>query len=125
MKYFRYCSDYESPYTNQPYGIFISVWHLIRDKKVTSEDETAYWTARKWFESNLPIPPYYNDGNPEKAVTWFKETAMESLIVQKLKIYHDIAKKYGTRINLIASENPGQIIYEDEYQIATIKKTEN
>ena len=120
MVYFRFCADYESPYTNQPYGIFIAVWHLIRDKKVSAEDESAYWNARKWFESNLPIPPYYENGNPDKAITWFKEAAMESLIVKELALYKTIASKYGTHIRLISSDSPGQVIYEDEYQIATI-----
>jgi hypothetical protein len=121
MKYFRYCSDYVSPYTNQPYGIFIAVWHLIRDKKATAEDEAIYWAARKWFESNLPIPPFYTDGNPEKALTWFKDTAIDSVIVRELEIYKRIAEKYGTRIILVSSEDPGRIIYEDEHQIAAIQ----
>ncbi|MES2660810.1 MAG: hypothetical protein V4689_19450 [Verrucomicrobiota bacterium] len=120
MKYFRFCADYPSPYTNQPYGIFIAVWHLVRDKKVSEEDESTYWRTRKWFEENLPIPPYYEQGNPDKAITWFKETAMESPLVKELRIYKDIAGKYGTNIALISSEAPGRIIYEDDYQVATI-----
>jgi hypothetical protein len=120
MTYFRFCADYESPYTNQPYGIFIAVWHLIRDKKVSEQDESAYWDARKWFESHLPIPPYYGNGNPDKAITWFKESAMEGLIVEKLALYKNLAGKYGTSIHLISSDSPGQVIYEDEFQIATI-----
>ena len=120
MKYFRFCADYPSPHTDQPYGIFIAVWHLIRDKKVSKEDESIYWITRKWFEENLPIPPYHENGNPDKAITWFKETAMESHVVKELRIYKDIARKYGTNITLISSESPGQIIYEDDYQVATI-----
>ena len=120
MKYFRFCADYQSPYTNQPYGIFIAVWHLIRDKKVTENDASRYWETRTWFESNLPIPPYYKDGNPEKAVTWFKESAMGGIIVKKLDIYQEIAGKYGTSIQLISSESPGTIIYEDDHQVAAI-----
>lgn len=119
MKYFRFCATYQSPYTNQPYGIFIAVWHLIRDQKVTEDDASTYWEARAWFESNLPIPPFYGNGNPEKAVTWFKESAMESIVVKKLNIYEQIAAKYGTIINKVSSESPGTIIYEDDYQIAT------
>lgn len=118
MTYFRFCTDYTSPYTNQAYGIFIAVWHLVRDGKVSAEDEAAYWKAREWFESTLPIPPYYADGNPEKAITWFKESAMGSEIVKELSIYQDIASRYGTAIELVSTKTPGRIIYEDEYQIA-------
>lgn len=120
MKYFRFCTDYQSPYTAQPYGIFIAVWHLIRDRKVTEDDAAIYWQTRTWFENNLPIPPYYEHGNPQKAVTWFKESAMESHIVKKVNIYRDIATRYGTSIRLVSSESPGEIIYEDDYQVATV-----
>ena len=67
MKYFRYCAPYVSPHTNQRYGIFIAVWHLVRDKKVSMEDEADYWKARAWFEASLPIPPFYATGNEERA----------------------------------------------------------
>ncbi|RYD18743.1 MAG: hypothetical protein EOP88_21520 [Verrucomicrobiaceae bacterium] len=118
MTYFRFCTDYTSPYTNWPYGIFIAVWHLVRDGKVSAEDEAAYWKAREWFESTLPIPPYYADGNPDKAITWFKESAMGGEIVKELPIYQNIASRYGTAIELVSTKTPGRIIYEDEYQIA-------
>ena len=122
MKYFRYCALYVSPHTNQRYGIFIAAWHLIRDKKVSIEDEAEYWKARAWFEANLPIPPFHATGNQERAITWFKESAMDSEIVRGLKIYHDIAARYGTQIELISSESPGTIIYEDNFQIGTVQK---
>lgn len=112
-----------SDYTNQRYGVFIAVWHLIRDKKVSAEDESSYWKAREWFEEHLPIPPYHKEGNPQRAITWFKESAMESLIVSKLKVYQDIAKRYGTEIELISTESPGIIIYEDKFQVASIDAT--
>ena len=122
MKYFRFCADYESSHTQQRYGIFIAVWHLIRDKKVSAEDEAAYWKARAWFEAHLPIPPYHKDGNPDRAITWFKETAMDTAVVKELKTYRDIAERYGVKIELISSDSPGTVIYEDDYQIATVPK---
>jgi hypothetical protein len=118
MNYFRFCTNHTSPYTKQPYGIFIAVWHLVRDGKVSEEDEATYWKTRAWFESNLPIPTYYENGNPERAITWFKESAMNGAIVKTLSIYQDIAIRYGTAIELISTETPGTIIYEDDYQIA-------
>lgn len=120
MKYFRFCADYVSPYTRERYGIFIAVWHLVRDKKISAEDEASYWQAREWFETHLPIPPYHQNGNPDKAITWFKESAMNSLVVQKLVIYRDIAARHGTEIELVSTDSPGRVIYEDEYQIATV-----
>ena len=121
MNYFRYCARYVSPHTNQRYGIFIAVWHLVRDKKVSDEDEAAYWKARAWFEANLPIPPFHATGNEERAITWFKECAMDGPIVEKLRIYREIAARYGTEIELISTESPGRIIYEDDHQVGAVQ----
>ncbi|CAM3069653.1 hypothetical protein [Rariglobus hedericola] len=122
MNYYRYCSAAISPYTRERYGIFISVWHLIRDKKVTAEEEAAYWKARAWFETHLIIPPFYKEGNPDRALTWFKATAMDCHIVQELKFYRDLAQKYGVQIDLVSTDAPGEIIYEDDYQIGALQK---
>ncbi|RYD36879.1 MAG: hypothetical protein EOP85_17990 [Verrucomicrobiaceae bacterium] len=92
----------------------------MRDGKVSAEDEASYWKARTWFESTLTIPPYYADGNPEKAITWFKESAMDSHIVSEPKIYQDIASRYGTAIELISTKTPGRLIYEDDWQIGAV-----
>jgi hypothetical protein len=46
---------------------------------------------------------------------------MKSRVVQELKAYHNIAMKYGTEIELISTETPGTVIYEDDYQVSTIR----
>ena len=56
MKYHRYCSDAMRPFTGERYGIFVAVWDLIRDRKVSEEEEAEYWGHRAWFEANLPLP---------------------------------------------------------------------
>ncbi|BDI28943.1 hypothetical protein CCAX7_009940 [Capsulimonas corticalis] len=87
MKYFRYCTDAISPHTQMPYGVFVSVWFLVRDKKLTEVENDAYREAYAWFEEHLPIPPLYQSGNDEKAITWFKESALKTEVVQKLDLY--------------------------------------
>lgn len=120
MKCYRFCAPCCSPYTGERYGIFIAVWHLVRDGKTSPEDTASYWKSRQWFESNLLIPPYHADGNPDRAITWFKESAMDSSVVRELDNYRRIAAKYGTEIELVVMESPGRIIYEDDYQVATV-----
>jgi putative transposase len=33
--------------------------------------KAEYWENRQWFESNLPVPPFYESENMIKAITWF------------------------------------------------------
>lgn len=76
MKYHRYCSDAISPFTGERFGIFVAVWHLIRDRKVGEEEEAEYWRHRAWFEEKLPLPPFHPDGDPRRAITGFNDRAM-------------------------------------------------
>lgn len=118
MEFVRFHSPAISPYTGEPYGFFVAVWHLIRDGR-TDEAETAlYWEHRSWFEANLPIPPFYAEGNPVRAVTWFKEGRLTEDMSSRLCFYFDLARKYGIEIVTSRSASPGAVLYEDEFQVA-------
>jgi len=90
------------------------------DNKVTTEEEAAeYWKNREYFERVLPVPPFYEQGNPDRAVTWFKDTTEGKSIYEEMTFYREIAAKYGVQLYLSeCDELPGEVIYEDEYQIA-------
>ena len=90
------------------------------DDGILSEAETAeYWKNRRYFEEILPVPPFYEQGNPEGAITWFKDTEAGNRIYEQLTFYRDMAAKYGLALYLTeCNELPGEVIYEDDYQIA-------
>jgi len=52
---------------------------------ILSEEETAeYWKNRAYFEKVLPVPPFYEEGNPDKAITWFKDTPKGNQIYSEM-----------------------------------------
>lgn len=73
-----------------------------------------------WFEDNLPDPPFYEKANCRKAITWFKrETTSE--MIEKIERIKTIIERNGWQIEVEYRESaPGKVIYEDEYQIASI-----
>ncbi|UVI27483.1 hypothetical protein [Paenibacillus spongiae] len=76
----------------------------------------------RWFEENLPNPPYYEDNNVIKAVTWFKDTPQSREMLIRLKPFFQLAEKYGAKlIRSVSAEPPGVIVYEDDYQIAVTR----
>ena len=89
------------------------------DAGIISDEETAeYWKNRAYFEKVLPVPPFYDEGNPDKAITWFKDTPEGNRIYSEMTFYHEMARKYGTQLYMSEyDENPGKIIYEDDFQI--------
>ncbi|MBO4485465.1 MAG: hypothetical protein J5738_08765 [Lachnospiraceae bacterium] len=119
MKYYRVHTDEIAWLTKQPRGIFTAVWKLI-EAGVTTEEETAeYWRNRRYFEEALPLPPYYEAGNPDGAVTWFKDTEQGNDIWRQMTFYRAMGAKYGVAIFISeCDEIPGEVIYEDDFQIA-------
>ncbi|MBO7123725.1 MAG: hypothetical protein J6V90_10680 [Treponema sp.] len=119
MKYFRVHTSDIAYITQQPRGIFTAVWKLV-EEKILTEDETAeYWKNREYFEKVLPVPPFYESGNKERATTWFKDTPQGQDIWKQMDFYRAMCKKYGIKLYRSETEDlPGQVIYEDDFQIA-------
>ena len=119
MKYFRVHEADIAYMTQQPRGIFTVVGKLVDNKVTTEEEVTEYWKNREYFERVLPVPPFYEQGNPDRAVTWFKDTEEGRRIYEEMTFYREMAAKYGVQLyRSECDEVPGEVIYEDDYQIA-------
>lgn len=94
----------------------------MEQKILTNEETKEYWEQRRFFETALPIPPFYCDGNSIKAVTWFKDNSKAAELVKRLDFYFRILRKYQVEWEMARSADPGEIIYEDEYQVGVVKK---
>lgn len=114
----RYCGK-----TGKPVGIFAACWHLLegtmRDDALSEEDKEIYLAIRNWFEENLPNPPYYEEGNTIKAITWFKKDSSKEML-ERLQPLVDLLEKYNVEYDVVYSDDVGEIIYEDDYQVAVI-----
>ena len=119
MRYYRVHTADQAYLTKQPRGIFTTVGKLV-DAGVLSEAETdEYWNNRRYFEDVLPVPPFYDQGNPDGAITWFKDTPEGNRIWEEMTFYRNMAAKYGVQLYLSeCTDIPGEIIYEDNFQIA-------
>ena len=119
MKYYRIHIADIAYLTQQPRGIFTAVWKLVDDNTMNEEEIKEYWKNREYFEEVLPVPPYYEQGNPEGAITWFKDNEKGNDVYKQMTFYRAMAKKYGVQLyKSEVDEIPGEVIYEDELQIA-------
>ena len=125
MKYFRIHTSDIAWLTKKPRGIFTTVGKLVEAKTLTEEETADYWKQRAYFEKVLPVPPFYEKGNPDHAVTWFKDTPQGQDIWNQLIFYRQMCSKYIIKLyKSECSTLPGQVIYEDEFQIAVINETD-
>jgi hypothetical protein len=104
-------------------GIFQAM-RFIREHHLTDDvDETMLKELTKWFIDNLPEPHWYTNEKREygvraKAVCWFKDSA--KIFIQKIHELIIILEKYDLIVERITTQDPGYIVYSDEFQIVAI-----
>lgn len=119
MRYYRIHTADIAYMTKRPRGIFTTVGKLVDRKTLTEEEEQEYWRNREYFEEVLPVPPFYQDNNPDGAITWFKDTPEGDDIWRQMTFYREMCSKYNVKLYISECEDiPGEVIYEDKFQIA-------
>lgn len=105
----------DSYITKYPKGIFSLCWNLIRDKKMTEEDEKLFVSIDEWFKENLPEPEPCK--NHETVITFFKCENTEHMI-KKIEPAIALLDKYEKPYDIVYTNFVGTIVYEDDWQIA-------
>jgi hypothetical protein len=94
----------------------ISEARLLRDQGYLSKQEDEFLEdVYVWFNSNLPCPPFSSAGWSRDAVTWFKDSANDS--IRKIRELAVLLERHGKFVRTLQSKNPGKILYEDDQQV--------
>ena len=116
FKYVRIQGKTLARNTLQGKGIFSLCWQLVQNKIMDEEDEGLFREIDDWFSYNLPWPPQCK--NQEPVVCWFKtENSDEMLRMIKPALW--LLDRYDIPYYLVYTNTPGEIVYEDKYQVAT------
>jgi hypothetical protein len=127
-QFFRIHIDEIAYYTKRPKGLFAAIGNLVDQKVMSQSETTEYWRNREWFEGNLPIPPFYCNLKPEPPITkpilpitWYKNNALGTNMFSKMSFYIEMARKYDRKLYVTSTEEiPGEVVYEDDFQIGVI-----
>ena len=96
-------------------GVFSMCWQLVQNAVMDEEDADLYREIDSWFAEVLPWPPQCR--NQEKVVCFFKtENSEEMLKMIRPALW--LLEKYGHPYFLVYTNTPGEIVYEDKYQVA-------
>jgi len=89
---------------------------MIQDEVMDEEDRDLYKEIDGWFAEHLPWPEPCK--NQEAVVCWFKtENADEMMRMIRPAMW--LLEKYDHPYYVVYTNTPGEIVYEDQYQIAT------
>ena len=95
-------------------GVFSMCWQLIQQDVMDEEDAGLFREIDGWFAENLPWPPQCK--NREPVVCWFKtENSDEMMKMIRPALW--LLERYGHPYFLVYTNTPGEIVYEDKYQI--------
>ncbi len=90
-------------------------WQMIQQDVMEEEDADLFREIDSWFAEKLPWPPPCR--NQEPVVCWFKtENAEEMLKMIRPAMW--LLEKYRHPYYLVYTNDPGQIVYEDQFQVA-------
>lgn len=95
-------------------GIFSMCWQLIQNDVMDGEDQDLFREIDSWFAEELPWPEPCK--RQEKVVCFFKTENTEEMM-KMIRPALWLLEKYNHPYFLVFTNSPGEIVYEDKYQI--------
>ena len=96
-------------------GVFSMCWQLVQNDVMEEEDAELFKAIDGWFAKNLPWPPQCK--SRERVVCFFKtENTDEMMKMIRPALW--LLEKYNHPYYLVYTNTPGEIVYEDKYQVA-------
>ena len=96
-------------------GIFSMCVQLARNDVMDEEDKELFQEIDSWIAEVLPFPPQCR--RQENVVCFFK-TEKEQEMMRMIHPLMWLLEKYNHPFFVVYTNSPGEIVYEDEYQVA-------
>ena len=96
-------------------GIFSMCVQLARNDVMDEEDKGLFQEIDSWIAEVLPFPPQCR--RQENVVCFFK-TEKEQEMMRMMHTLMWLLEKYHHPFFVVYTNSPGEIVYEDEYQVA-------
>ena len=113
-KYMRIQGQELAANTMYAKGVFSMCWQLIQNDVMEEEDAELYKEIDSWFADELPWPPQCK--TREKVVCFFKTENTEEMM-KMIRPALWLLEKYNHPYFLVYTNTPGEIVYEDKYQV--------
>ncbi len=100
-------------------GIFQALCELDRNGLLLPHERTTHNDLYKWFCKHLKEPRRFSRASrphaKDVAISWFKDSAHE--YIAKMFTLSQILEEHGIVVEVIRTDRPGYIVYEDSHQV--------
>ena len=101
--------------TKSKLGIFQPAFELRDRHDLPSYAHDELQSNLEWLRMHLKSPALLKKEEHYRAIAWFKPEAREPL--KRIWAIKAVFEEFGYRVDLLRSADPGQIIYEDGWQV--------
>ena len=125
MRYLRFVVAERVRNTGSRQGVFHAARDLHEAGRLLPHEEEQVTRIRDWFNERLDKPTRFarsQNPNHTRGLSWFKDTAGEHL--QYIRELITILEAHDVHVDMISTERPGYIVYEDDVQIVAEPFTE-
>ena len=95
-------------------GVFSMCMQMIQNDVMDAEDKELYLEIDSWFAEELPWPEPCK--RQEKVVCFFK-TENSDEMMRMINPVMWLLEKYSHPYFVVYTNHPGEIVYEDKYQV--------
>lgn len=119
MAYIRFVIPQNDQDSGRRQGLFQAVSDLEHEGVLLSHEQAAYDEIYEWFRKHLERPSRLARASKPHAknvaLSWFKDSATEH--IRKMHAISEILRAHGVTVQVIRTDRPGYIVYEDMHQV--------
>jgi hypothetical protein len=101
-------------------GLFQALAAMDEDGSLLTHEQSQYEDIYAWFKKNLRKPRSFTRSTKPHAkkvsLSWFKDSAKEH--IAKMHALKQILEAHGIVVDVLRTNRPGYVVYEDEFQVA-------
>ncbi|MGW9412553.1 hypothetical protein [Arthrobacter cupressi] len=125
-KYVRYQAVLPNRRGTYP-GIFALANGLAASGRLSSADWAAWRNANDRADAAYTDPATVDTSVFDRSInptaqSWFKTTAVH--LLADVSFYEDLLRRYGIGYEVLRSDDPGIVLYEDEVQVVVMPRGE-
>ena len=112
--YVRFQGKQQNTTSSSKLGIFQLAFELRDDGDLLRYQEEILLKNIAWLKDHLKSPAILRESGDYRAISWFHHRAKEP--IRGIREIKAILEEHGYHIDQITTRDPGEIIYEDEFQ---------